>query len=46
MEFYNTNKDFREYVDKYCRKHKCTVEEALTHVIVKEVEKLYRKIET
>lgn len=44
MEFYKTNKDFRVYVDKYCQKHKCTVEEALTHALVKEVEKAYKGI--
>ena len=43
MEFYNTNQDFRDYVDKHCRKHKCTVEEALTHAIVQEVEKMYKE---
>lgn len=37
MKLYETNKDFREYVDKYCAKHKVTVEEALTHDIVKAV---------
>ena len=44
MELYKSNKDFREYVDKYCRKHKCTVEEALSHELVKEVEKAYKGI--
>lgn len=43
MEFYKTNKDFRDFVNRYCRKHKCTVEEALTHVIVREVEKAYKE---
>ena len=27
-EFYNSNADFKDYVDKYCKKHGCTVEEA------------------
>ena len=41
--FYNTNQDFREYVERYCWKHKCTVEEALTHAIVRAVEEDYRE---
>lgn len=36
-EFYNSNADFKFFVDKYCKKHKCTVEEALKHGIVKGV---------
>lgn len=36
-ELYKNNKDFREYVDKYCAKHGVTVEEAFTHDIVKAV---------
>lgn len=43
MDFYNTNQDFREYVERYCRKHKCTVEEALTHAIVRAVEEEYKE---
>lgn len=44
MEAYETNKDFKEYVDRYCMKHKCTVEEALTHAIVRAVEEDYREV--
>lgn len=36
-EFYNSNADFKDYVDKYCKKHKCTVEEAIKHEMVKAV---------
>jgi len=43
MEAYNTNQDFKEYVDRYCNKHKVTVEEALTHAIVRAVEEDYRE---
>jgi hypothetical protein len=43
MEFYNTNLDFRQYVEKYCVEHKCTVEEALTHAMVKSAENYYKE---
>lgn len=36
-EFYNENADFKGYVDRYCKKHKVTVDEALAHEIVKQV---------
>lgn len=38
---YDRNKDFREYVDRYCRKHQISVEEAVLHEIVKGVGKMY-----
>lgn len=34
-ELYARNLDFKTYVDKYCVKHKCTVEEALRHYLVR-----------
>lgn len=34
IETYNNNPDVKEYVDKYCTKHRVSVDEALTHVIV------------
>ena len=43
MSAYETNKDFKEYVDKYCNTYKVTVEEALKHVLVQEVEKMYKE---
>lgn len=43
---YNENSDFKEYVDRYCKKHKCTVDEALTHALVKEVYELYKNKES
>lgn len=42
-EFYSSNADFKAYVDKYCKKHKCTVEEALEHALVKDVYECYKK---
>ena len=41
-DFYNKNSDFKEYVDKCCKKHKCTVEQALNHALVKEVYEYYK----
>lgn len=39
MDTYRTNEHFREIVDNYCTKHKITVEEALKHKIIIEIEK-------
>ena len=50
MSFYNNNKDFKEFVDKYCDKYvegrKITVQEALTHELVKEVAVYYGKMDS
>lgn len=43
MDTYETNERFREYVDKICKKHEITVEEALKWYIVKEIEKVYKE---
>lgn len=32
---YRHNHSFREYVDKYCREHNCTVDEAFKHYVVR-----------
>ena len=42
-EFYNSNADFKTYIDKYCKKHKCTVEEALKHKIIEGVYEQYKE---
>ena len=44
-ELYEGNADFREYVNRYCRHCKLTVEEALQHAIVHEVAKQYKEEE-
>lgn len=44
-EFYNTNTNFREYVEKYRKKHDLSVDEALQHASVREAEKYYREKE-
>ena len=38
---YKFNQRFYEYVDKYCKKHGYTVDEALTHELVKQVYRYY-----
>ena len=42
-EFYNFNEDFKAYVDRYCKKNKYSVEEALKHKIIKEVYEQYKE---
>ena len=42
-DFYNSNTDFKEYVERHCKKHKCTVEEALKHKIVEAVYEQYKE---
>lgn len=43
-EFYDTNEDFKGFVDRYCTKHKITVEEALTHEIVRLTYLFYKEV--
>lgn len=42
-EFYNSNKDFRDYVDRFADKNCISVIKALQHKIVKEVYISYQK---
>lgn len=32
---YNNNRRFRDYVDRYCKNHGYTLEEALTHELIR-----------
>ena len=41
---YMYNQRFREYVDKYCQKHGCTVDEALTHELVRQAWRHYTEV--
>ena len=47
--FYESNKDFRDYVDRYCKNYvegrSITVEEALEHEQVRLVAVYYREVE-
>lgn len=48
-QFYESNSDFKSYVDRYCRNYykgkSITVEEALEHAEVREVAKYYKQLE-
>lgn len=35
--------DYEEYLERYCRKHKITKEEAESHALVKEIKKYYEE---
>lgn len=37
---YEQNADFKRYVDRYCTKHRVSVDEALQHYLVQMAEKL------
>ena len=36
-KYYDTIQEFKEYVDAYCKKHHISIDEALTHKLIKEV---------
>lgn len=42
----NMNENLEKYLEGYCRKHKCSVEEALTHKMVQTVAKEYERKES
>ena len=42
---YETNNDFKEYVDKYSAKHHVEPAEALTHLIVQAVALIYECVD-
>ena len=42
MEEYNLNEEFRGYVDKYCKKHQVTPEQAVEHKLVQYVLEEYK----
>lgn len=39
---YAENEDFRRYVDKYCTKHRISVDEALQHYLVQAAGDIYK----
>ena len=43
-EFYNTNEDFKEYVDRYCEMRGFTVQEALKHALIRVVYEHYKSL--
>lgn len=40
---YSENVDFKRYVDRYCNKHRCPVEVALTHYLVRMAGRQYQE---
>ena len=43
---YKVNEGFRQYVERYCRKHEIIVEEALQHAMVRSAAEYYYAVET
>ena len=41
-DLYETNDDFKEYVDKYCTKHRISPEVAFTHELLKGIAMMYQ----
>ena len=46
MNFYNTNEDFKGYIDRYRRKNDISLEELFKHQIIKDVAEYYSKKES
>lgn len=42
---YEQNEDFKRYVDRYCIKHRISVEEALQHYLVQISGRMYKEQE-
>ncbi len=40
---YADNADFKRYVDRYCTKHRVSVDEALQHYLVQMAGKMYKE---
>jgi hypothetical protein len=43
-EYYDSNYDFKSYVDSYCIKHHISLDVALTHKEVKEAALYYKEV--
>ena len=41
---YEQNADFKRYVDRYCTKHRISVEEAIKHALVRDAGEYYKKL--
>lgn len=41
MERYREDKNFHEYVDRYCKAYNRTIEDVLNHALVREVARYY-----
>lgn len=40
---YAENEDFKRYVDRYCTKHRVSVDEALQHYLVQAAGRVYKE---
>lgn len=40
---YEQNADFKRYVDRYCTKHRVSVDEALQHYLVQAAGRVYKE---
>lgn len=40
---YEQNEDFKRYVDRYCVKHRISVEQALQHYLVQAAGRVYKE---
>lgn len=40
---YAENADFKRYVDRYCKKHRVSVDEALQHYLVQAAGQIYKE---
>lgn len=45
IDLYKTNQDFRDYVDRYSKKHDISKYEAMSHKLVQGVAEYYRELE-
>lgn len=45
-KFYEQNKDFKNYVSKYCKSYNCSIETALDSSVVHCVAEYYKKLES
>lgn len=42
-DLYAENEDFKRYVDRYCTKHRVSVDEALQHYLVQAAGRVYKE---
>lgn len=42
-DLYAENEDFKRYVDRYCTKHRVSVDEALQHYLVRMAGRTYKE---
>lgn len=45
LDLYQTNKNFREYVDRYSKKHDISKYEAMSHKLVQGVAEYYKDLQ-